>query len=235
MKKSSIEEIRQRFDADVERFANLDTGQVSTIDAQISLEIITEAAKRQVPHAQYLLDIGCGAGNYSLKMLSKLPGLHCTLVNLSQPMLDKAYERISQNYPVEVSVKQGDIRWVELEYEQYDIILAGAVLHHLRDDEDWEKTFARLYQMLRPGGCLMISDLVTQDSPALRAYFWEQYSNYLQEQGGPAYSKEVLAYIEQEDSPRSVTYQLELMKSVGFRQAEMLHKNLCFAAFGGMK
>ena len=31
--KSTVEEIRQRFDKDVERFSNLETGQSATIDA----------------------------------------------------------------------------------------------------------------------------------------------------------------------------------------------------------
>ena len=84
MKKSTIEEIKERFDNDVERFSNLDTGQLSTIDAKISLELITEASKRISPNAQNLLDIGCGAGNYSLMMLSKIPNLNCTLVDLSK-------------------------------------------------------------------------------------------------------------------------------------------------------
>jgi len=50
MNKSTIEEIKERFDNDVERFSNLDTGQASTIDAKISLELITEASKRIVPN-----------------------------------------------------------------------------------------------------------------------------------------------------------------------------------------
>lgn len=66
--KSTSEEIRQRFDNDVDRFSNLDTGQLSTIDAPISIELITDAAKRVNPAATNLLDIGCGAGNYTLKM-----------------------------------------------------------------------------------------------------------------------------------------------------------------------
>jgi len=37
MNKSSIEEIKERFDNDVERFSNLDTDQLSTIDAKISI------------------------------------------------------------------------------------------------------------------------------------------------------------------------------------------------------
>ena len=68
MNKSTVKEIKERFDNDVERFSNLDTGQIATIDAQISLELLTEAAKRNNPSAEYLLDIGCGAGNYTLKI-----------------------------------------------------------------------------------------------------------------------------------------------------------------------
>lgn len=72
MKKSTVAEIKERFDKDVDRFSNLETGQLSTIDAKISLELITEASKRIVPNAKNVLDIGCGAGNYTLKMLTKI-------------------------------------------------------------------------------------------------------------------------------------------------------------------
>jgi tRNA (cmo5U34)-methyltransferase len=34
--KSSIDEIQKRFDQDVERFSNLDTGQAATIDAPLA-------------------------------------------------------------------------------------------------------------------------------------------------------------------------------------------------------
>ena len=145
MKKSTIEEIKERFDNDVERFSNLETGQVATIDATISLELITEASKRIVPNAKNVLDVGCGAGNYTLMMLSKVPNLNCTLVDLSLPMLDRAFERVSKETNGKVEIKQGDIREVALEEESFDIILAGAVLHHLRDDNDWETTFSKLF------------------------------------------------------------------------------------------
>ena len=233
--KSTIEEIRNRFDNDVARFSNLDTGQVSTIDASVPLELITEAAKRIVPAASTLLDVGCGAGNYTLKMLQKLPGLHCTLVDLSKPMLDKAVERVSTNTNGTVTTMQGDIRSLDLPENHFDIILAGAVLHHLREDADWETTFTKLYRLLKPGGCLMISDLVIQESAAMTAYTWERYGDYLESVKDKTYRQQVMDYIAKEDSPRSVTYQTELMKKIGFRSTELLHKNMCFAAFGGIK
>lgn len=235
MNKSTVAEIKERFDNDVERFSNLDTGQLSTIDAKISLELITEASKRIVPDAENLLDIGCGAGNYTLMMLSKLPDLNCTLVDLSKPMLNKAFERILDKTNGETEIKQGDIREVQLQENHFDIILAGAVLHHLRDDKDWETTFSKLYKLLRPGGCLMISDLITQDNEVLNDYTWERYGDYLENLEGKEYRSKVLDYIAKEDSPRSMNYQLDLMKKVGFKSTEILHKNMCFGAFGGIK
>ena len=41
--------------------------------------------------------------------------------------------------------------------------------------------------------------------------------------------------IEEEDSPRPVTYQLDLLRKVGFDRVELLHNNTCFAAFGAIK
>lgn len=235
MNKSTVKEIKERFDTDVERFSNLDTGQVATIDAQISLELLTEASKRINPNAENLLDIGCGAGNYTLKMLTKLPDLNCTLIDLSQPMLNRAFDRVSAQTDQTVEIIQGDIREINLKENHYDIILAGAVLHHLRDDNDWETTFKKLFAVLRPGGCLMISDLVTQETDSINNYVWERYGDYLESANGKEYRKKVFDYIEKEDSPRSMTYQLELMKKVGFSKTEILHKNMCFGAFGGIK
>ncbi|MEO6836794.1 MAG: class I SAM-dependent methyltransferase [Ginsengibacter sp.] len=235
MIKSTITEIRDRFDKDVERFSNLQTGQQSTIDADISLELLTESAKRIQPKPGNLLDIGCGAGNYTLKMLSKLPGMTCTLIDLSKPMLDRAYERVSKASVKEVKIIQGDIRQIDLQPNHYDIILAGAVLHHLRDDADWKFVFAKLFHSLTSGGCLMISDLVTQDTEVLNNYIWEKYGDYLEEIGGAEYRDKVMAYVDKEDSPRSLNYQMDLMKEVGFKNVEILHKNKCFAAFCGIK
>jgi tRNA (cmo5U34)-methyltransferase len=235
MKKSTVTEIRERFDNEVERFSNLETGQVATMDAKLSLELITCTARAIKPEAKTILDLGCGAGNYTLKMLSKVPNLNCTLVDLSQNMLDKAKERVSEITSSKVQTIQGDIRDIELPKNHFDIILAGAVLHHLREDSDWEMVFQKLYDSLTPGGCFLISDLVIQDHPEVNQLVWKMYADYLNQHGGSAYQQKVFDYIEKEDTPRSMTYQLDVMKKIGFSSTEILHKNACFGAFGGVK
>ena len=235
LQKSTTAEIRERFDRDVERFSNLDTGQATTIDAPLSLELITGAAKAVNPTAKTLLDIGCGAGNYTLKMLEKIRDLDCSLVDLSQPMLEKAKERVEGVTQGKVEIFHTDIRELQLPEEHFDIMLAGAVLHHLREEEDWPFVFEKLFRGLKGGGSLWISDLVVQDCAATNKFIWSQYGRYLENIGGLGFKEKVFAYIEKEDSPRSVNFQMDLMKKVGFKRVEILHKNLCFAAFGGVK
>lgn len=233
--KSTVEEIKERFDNDVERFSNLDTGQKTTIDAALCLELITDAAKYVNKNATQVLDIGCGAGNFTLKLLSKLPDLNCTLIDLSSPMLERAEQRVAAVSSGTITPLQSDIRLVHFEESSFDIIMAGAVLHHLREDSDWEFVFSKIYSWLKPGGSFWISDLIEHDSPAISALFIDKYGDYIESIGDAAYRKHVLDYVQKEDSPRSVTYQLDLMKKVGFASTELLHKNMCFAAFGAIK
>ena len=233
--KSTVDEIRARFDREVERFSNLETGQAATVDAPLALELITEAATVTTPAATRLLDVGCGAGNFSLKILERLPGLHITLVDLSRPMLDRAQQRINAAGCRGLTAIQGDIRSIELAQGSFDIILAAAVLHHLRTDAEWESVLEKFYRALTQGGSLWVFDMVDGATQPLSAMMRKRYGEYLAALKDEAYRDEVFAYIEKEDTPRPLVDQLELLRQVGFTDIEVLHKRSCFAAFGGGK
>lgn len=234
-RKSSVGEIRERFDNDVERFSNLETGQSATIDAPLAMELITQAAFKSTGNIRRVLDVGCGAGNNTLKLAQRVSSFDCDLVDLSLPMLEKARERISEVVTGNVRIFQGDFRKVELSTQGYDVILAAAVLHHLRDDRDWETAFRKLYRLTAPGGSVWITDLVSHETEPVKALMWERYGKYLCSLGGEEYRAKVFEYIDKEDSPRPVTYQLDLLRKAGFDHVEILHKNSCFAAFGAIK
>jgi tRNA (cmo5U34)-methyltransferase len=232
--KSTPDQIRQRFDADVERFSNLETGQSATMDPPLVLDLIADAASATNPNAQSILDIGCGAGNYTLKLLDKVSPSQITLIDLSRPMLDRAVQRISAVSNAKITPRQGDIRSLDLGENQFDIVVAAAVLHHLREDSEWQAVFSAIHRSLKLAGSFWVSDLVTHDNPAVRQVMWQRYGEYLTKLKDETYRDHVFAYIEQEDTPRSLTFQLNLLQQVGFRQIEVLHKNNCFAAFGGI-
>lgn len=238
--KATVDEIRRRFDADVERFSDLQTGQSATIDAPLVLELIAEAAAATTPHATALLDVGCGAGNYALKLLERLPrdrAIDVTLVDLSRPMLDRAVQRVRAVAAGAATITplQGDIRELPLPAGGYDVILAAAVLHHLRADDEWRAVFAAFHRSLRPGGSLWVSDLVSHTLPPVQTMMWRRYGEYLAGLKNEAYRDTVFAYVEHEDTPRPLAFQLDLLRECGFGRVEVLHKNGPFAAYGAVK
>ncbi len=233
--KASVDQIRQRFDNDVERFSNLETAQSSTVDAPVALELIARAAAAACPNATSVLDVGCGAGNYTLRLLRLLPHLEVTLIDLSAPMLARAVERIRLTGAGKVTTIQADIREVALGEARFDVIMAAAVFHHLRDDAEWAAVFAKCHAALKPGGSCWIFDLVEHEAPSVQALMWARYGDYLTGLRDEAYRAHVFAYVEQEDTPRSLGYQLDLLRRVGFGTVEILHKHSCFAAFGAIK
>jgi tRNA (cmo5U34)-methyltransferase len=233
--KSTLEEIRARFDQDVERFSNLETGQQATIDAPLVLELVAQTCARHLRPQDIVLDLGCGAGNFTLRVLQEVGPLKCHLVDLSQPMLDRAEQRVRAAGAVSVQTYQSDLRALSFAEKSFDCILAGAVLHHLRDEDDWKSAFARFHAWLKPGGRIYVSDLATFDVPDAQELMWERYGRYLESLGGEAYRAKVLAYVDKEDSPRSLPFQIDLLKATGFSAYDVLHRNSVFACYFGLK
>jgi tRNA (cmo5U34)-methyltransferase len=159
-----------------------------------------------------------------------------TLIDLSRNMLDRAVERIHAAAPsVVVTAIQADIRETPLPDAAFDVAVAAAALHHLRNDREWQHVFGAVYRALLPGGSFWISDIVTHQSPAVQDVMWRRYGEYLAALKGPEYRDLVFGYIEAEDTPRPLFWQLDLLARTGFREVEVLHKNSCFAAFGAIK
>ncbi|WP_336830728.1 class I SAM-dependent methyltransferase [Sphingobacterium multivorum] len=237
MNKATLQEIETRFDNDVERFSNLETGQATTLDAVWNMELITDAIVSLYPNAQNILDIGCGAGNYDVKLLQKLKSNpNVSLLDLSQPMLNRAKKRVGKLTNGEIHLIKGDFRTAALEEDKFDVIIATSVLHHLRDDKDWENAFGKLFRLLRTGGSVWIFDLIEQNNEQLQKLIYrEKYGEYLTSLKDEQYRDHVFDYIEHEDTPRSLIYQLNLLTQVGFKNVDVLHKNLCFASYMGFK
>jgi tRNA (cmo5U34)-methyltransferase len=181
------------------------------------------------------LDIGCGAGNYSLKLLQKIPALDVTLLDLSRPMLGRAKQRVSAATTGKVTIAQIDIREIDLQPESFDIVLAAAVLHHLRGEDEWRAVFAKIHRALSPGGSFWIADLVEHSTATIERLMKDRYGKYLAELKDEAYRQTVFDYVEREDTPRPLMFQLDLLREVGFASVEILHKNSVFATFGGIK
>jgi len=233
--KSFPEAIRNNFDQQVERFSNIETGQTTAIDSPLCMELVARSAALLNPDATRVMDLGCGGGNYAFKVTSLLPDVDCTLIDLSANMLAVAEERVAANISGKVLAIQGDYRDIPLDENSYDIITAGTTLHHLRGDEDWELVFAKVFNALKPGGTFWINDIVVGETDEINQMMLGGWLSILRKQVSPEEIEMYMERYESEDTPRTLTYQLDLMKQVGFSKTIVLHKHFNFAAFGAIK
>ncbi len=233
--KYTNEDIRNKFDKLIENYSNIETGQTSAIDSYLIMDMISKVACAINPETVNVLDLGCGAGNYTVKILNKLPNLNCTLVDLSMKMLQRANERVQKLTTGEVNIIQSDFRELELKENYFDIVVTGTSLHHLRQEEEWRHVFTLIFNSLKWGGSFWISDITEHDNPIIQKLMHERYEEYLYDFGGEDLVNWVNEQMALEDTPRSLEFQLNMLKEVGFSKTEILHKNAAYAAFGAIK
>ncbi|WP_432797376.1 class I SAM-dependent methyltransferase [Poriferisphaera sp. WC338] len=245
-KKSTAEEIRERFDHDVDRFSNLEIGQTAAIDGALCLNMIAECAAATYPKMTHVLDIGCGAGNFSLNLIKHLReqqdlppdepmDLQITLIDLSPNMLERAVQRLMPHTSGTITPICDDFQHVTIMDDQYDVVLAGAVLHHLREDKQWQDAFVKIYTTLKPGASLWVFDMIAHDNSSAQQACQKLYSDYLIAFKDEAYRDEVFAYIEKEDTPRSLGWQSRQLYAAGFSDVDVLHKHALMAAYVATK
>lgn len=235
IQKSTVEEIRTKFDQLAEKYSDLTVGQETALDSPLCMDLITQAAKVFTPNPKKVADLGTGGGNYIVKLTTIFPNVDVTLVDLSANMLEVAAKRVNYNISGEVKAIQSDFREVVLEENQYDIVLAATSLHHLRTEEEWELVFTKVYNALRPGGSFWITDVIIEENEALNQLMQGKWLDILKEKIGEEKMQYSLQQYEVEDTPQTLNFQLDLMKKVGFSETVVLHKHFCFAAFGAIK
>ena len=127
------------------------------------------------------------------------------------------------------------MRNIKLDKNHYDICIAAAVLHHLRNRQEWYMALENIYNSLNDGGSFWYWDLIKHDINSVNKVQLKRYENYLINLKNKEYQKSVFAYIEKEDTPESATFIIQTMHDIGFSKVDIIHKNSMFAAITGIK
>lgn len=110
----------------------------------------------QLPRdARTALDVGCGAGVLSRELARR--GLSILAIDLSPRMIEVARLRTPPLVPVEFRI--ADIMQDALGDRTFDVVVSANVVHHL----PLRAVVPRLTSAVRPGGTLLLQDVVTRD------------------------------------------------------------------------
>jgi SAM-dependent methyltransferase len=99
------------------------------------------------------LNIGCGGGIETLKLLNK--GNNVTLIEIDNSTAERAKKRVARNgYNERFELHLGHINEVDFGDRQFDQIMMCEVLEHVMDDE---RALTQICSWLKPGGRLLLS------------------------------------------------------------------------------
>jgi ubiquinone/menaquinone biosynthesis C-methylase UbiE len=103
-----------------------------------------------------VLDIGCGTGLLSLKLLQKAD---CSITGLdnSKEMLAIFKDKIKRlGLGRKIDCRLIDIDALDLKDNTFDIAVSSVVLHHLKEKL---KPLRKIHKLLKPGGVLVIGEI----------------------------------------------------------------------------
>ncbi|MEA2165571.1 MAG: hypothetical protein QOK37_3698 [Thermoanaerobaculia bacterium] len=115
-----------------------------------------------------LLDVGCGTGAFARAVAARCDRV--TAIDLSPGMVERARRHPASPGNIEYSVR--DVFSESLAPASFDALVSIAAVHHI----GLSAAFARFASLLRPGGTMIVVDLVSPESLFDRAFWLAAYA-----------------------------------------------------------
>lgn len=177
-----------------------------------------------------VLDLGCGTGNLSQRILSAYPDAGITCIDMAENMLKMATAKLEG--AGDVKFRLGDIR--DFDYgEKYDVIVASLVLHHI-EKGDKPGFYRKLHNALSKKGVFFCIDIFVSTNRHLQNLHMNKWKEFMKANGLPAAKiNDMIRRHKKEDRPVTFEDELSIMRKAGFEDVDVVLKYYNFALYGG--
>lgn len=192
-----------------------------------------------------VLDLGCGEGVLTLELLKENDQIKATLIDGSAEMLKNARENLN-NY--------NNINFIQKTFQElikdgsgeniltdgFDFIVSSLAIHHLYSEEK-KSLFQYIYDHLNSGGFFLNIETVKAPTNELESWYRVIWKEWIQENQIKLDIKKSFEYLPEQyknnpdNHPDTLETQLNMLKSIGFKQVDCYYKYGIFTIFGGRK
>lgn len=165
-----------------------------------------------------ILDVGCGEGSLTRRILESVPGARITAVDASASMLETAGKRLED--------EAERVRLVRARLEEwrpdgpFEAAYSNLVLHNLARERK-ARVLVRIRESLLPGGIFLWGDLIRYEDEELQEHFVGLRIRHARERGCDEelirmnFEKEA-----EDDDPLTLPGMLEAGRGAGFSRAD---------------
>lgn len=233
---------------------NVDSIQEDFVFNQRVVEVFDDMVDRSVPYYRQVIesssellgrftrggdtiyDLGCSTGTSILECARILSdkNLHFVGIDNSEPMLQKASLKAELHGKKDnVSFQLGDI--TDFSHPDAGAIILNYTLQFIRPLQR-ESFLKKLFNNLRPGGILLVSEKVLSHNSRLNREYIDIYHEFKKSKG---YSELEIAKkreaLENVLIPFSITENRDMLQNCGFESVETYFQWFNFASFIGLK
>jgi tRNA (cmo5U34)-methyltransferase len=185
---------------------------------------------RFCPPSPRVLDLGAGTGLLSLAIVERAGPARLCLLDASSQMLKRAATRLAPSRP-KILVRTLPEK---LPRGPFDAAVSALAIHHLTDDQK-RSLYARVLEVLVPGGIFVNAEQVSGRSHRLQALFEATHLDQARALGSS--DAEIESALERMTCDRCATLadQIAWLEDVGFEDTECFFQSFRFAVFGGWR
>jgi ubiquinone/menaquinone biosynthesis C-methylase UbiE len=164
-----------------------------------------------------ILDLGCGNGNVTSRLLQKFPEANYTLVDASQEMISLCQNQFKKFKVDCVESYFQDFTFTE---DKYDLVVAGFSLHHCNSTEKKE-LFKKIYASLKKKGAFACADLMISKNNPEHSNLNAQWKRFVHKSfpDGEKW-KWLMEHYNEFDKPDNLSDQINWLKDARFSKIE---------------